>query len=50
MKRKAFTFFVVSVTLAFIYFKQDIRDFIEIDKCLDRGGRYDYDRKQCETE
>ena len=35
---------VVSVVAIFMYLKRQV----EIDKCLDNGGRWNYEKKVCE--
>ena len=35
-------------SVCFVFFK--INQFIEIDKCLDNGNRWDYSTNKCEIE
>ncbi len=35
-------------SVCFVFFK--INQFIEIDKCLDNGNRWDYSTNKCESE
>ena len=37
------------VSLLFVLHGGDI-DFLNIDRCLDRGGRWNYESRACETE
>lgn len=52
MKRKTvkimIIIFVLSVLTGFVYLK--MTHFFEIDSCLDKGGRWNYEKKSCEIE
>lgn len=37
---------VASLAILFFYFKR----WIDIDRCLDRGGRWNYETRECEGE
>ena len=38
--------FVVALLVAWILFKRS--DFLAVDRCLDQGGRWNYETKECE--
>ena len=46
-KQKYLLYLVLIVVLIAASFFMNSR-FVEIDTCLDQGGRYDYDQKVCE--
>jgi len=37
---------VAAVTLVW-FVAREASEFLQIDTCLDRGGRWDYDREEC---
>jgi hypothetical protein len=45
---KVFLFAGVAVILLTIWWAPRLQRFLEIDDCLDLGGRWDYDRNVCE--
>jgi hypothetical protein len=40
-------YFISTIILLLIYFMPDIITFVEVDKCLDKGNSYDYQKQQC---
>ena len=55
MKKIIFTlivviFFLLASYSVFLFFTYDgDSDFLKIDSCLDRGGRWEYDLRSCIT-
>jgi hypothetical protein len=45
MNRKLLIVGIVAITLIFMGLR--LKNWIDIDKCLDGGGRWDYDNKEC---
>jgi len=35
------------IAVAFFFVGLRLKNWIDIDKCLDSGGRWDYDKKEC---
>ena len=39
--------FLLGLSLIFLYFSPRFQEWIEVDKCLDSGGRWSYEDRRC---
>lgn len=48
MNKKTIVFLIIGVSIALIFTTLWIKRFLEIDSCLDRSGRWNYELNKCE--
>jgi hypothetical protein len=50
MQRKKKILLLLLIVILALFVLSWVKQFIAIDICLDRGGRWNYDKEQCELE